>query len=81
MSQNLAESLLDFIDDDSSSIRESTTVKQAGNKYICPDNSDDFEAANTEHSLAQCDRPRLCEYLQEDGSRLLWKASLELLKK
>ena len=53
MCQNLAESLLDFIDDDSSNIRETTNVKQAENKYICIDNSDDFEAANTEHSLAQ----------------------------
>ena len=71
MSQNLAESLLD--DDDSSSIRESPSVKQPGNEYICPDNSDDFEAANTEHSLAQCDGPPLREYLQQDGSRLLWR--------
>ena len=50
MSQNQARSLLNFIDDDSSSIRrESPTIKQAENKYICSDSSDDFEAANTEH--------------------------------
>ena len=80
MSQNLAESLLDFIDDDSSNIHETTTVKQAENKYTCIENSDDFEAANTEHSLAQCNGQRLCQYLQLDGSRLLWKGKLELLK-
>ena len=61
-------------------IRETTTVKQAENKYTCIDNSDDFEGANTDHSLAQCNGPQLCQYLQLDGSRLLWKGKLELLK-
>jgi hypothetical protein len=84
LSQNLAESLLDFVNDDSSSIWETTNTKQTepillenSRKDLCSDNNNDFEV---EHSLIQCDGSRLLEHLQLNGSRLLWKGSLEMLK-
>ncbi|CAB3999449.1 Hypothetical predicted protein, partial [Paramuricea clavata] len=83
LSQNLAESLLDFVNDDSSSIWETTNTKQTepilleNSKDRCSDNNSDFEV---EHSLIQCNGSRLLEHLQLNGSRLLWKGSLEMLK-
>ncbi|CAB4011358.1 Hypothetical predicted protein [Paramuricea clavata] len=83
LSQNLAESLLDFVDDDSSSIWKTTNTKQTepilleNSKDLCSNNNNnnDFEV---EHSLIQCDGSQLLEHLQLNG--LLWKGSPKMLK-
>ncbi|CAB3986496.1 Hypothetical predicted protein [Paramuricea clavata] len=82
LSQNLAESLLDFVNDHSSSIWETTNTKQTepilleNSKDLSSDNNNDFEV---KHSLIQCDGSRLLQHLQLNSSRLLWKGSLEML--
>ena len=63
-SQNLAESLLDFTNDDSFSICETTTTR--------PDNINVFEIDNTEYNLT----PTTPTIFTTRYSRFPWKGSL-----
>ncbi|CAB4044691.1 Hypothetical predicted protein [Paramuricea clavata] len=70
LSQNLAESLLDFVNDDRSSIWETTNTKQTepilleNSKDLCSDNNNNNNDFEVEHSLIQCDGSRLLEHLE-----------------